>query len=115
MKLPDVPERPPAEVLPPISKRTLLQKYEIPVDHLDFKYVRECCNAKEVERILRILRSNEEGYYPDLQACTETRLRELNPGSKLLREELPAISVDALPTEERNQLQGDMEVGMRFD
>ena len=29
---------------------------DIPVEHLDFGYVRECKNAKEVEKILQILR-----------------------------------------------------------
>lgn len=93
-----------------MSKRTLLQKYEIPVNHLDFDYVRECHDAKEIERMLLILRSGEEGYFPDLQRCTEQRLRVLNANSKLLREEEPVLRASALPKEEQDNVNEEMDV-----
>ena len=31
------------------------KKYEIPIGHLDFTYIKECSNVKEVERIYRVL------------------------------------------------------------
>ena len=34
---------------------------EVPIEHLDYAYVRECKSAAEVERILQILRSGQEG------------------------------------------------------
>jgi len=37
-------------------KITLLRKYDIPIDHLDFDYVKSCESAKEIEKILKILR-----------------------------------------------------------
>lgn len=107
----NIPECPPAEPLPPMSKRTLLQKYEIPVNHLDFDYIRDCQDAKEVARMLLILRSGEEGYFPDLQRCTEQRLRVLNPGSKLLREEEPVLHTSALPKDEQEKVNAEMSVG----
>lgn len=51
-----------ADTLPEIKtpthkkKKTLLEKYEIPINHLEFDYVNKCCNILEIERILRILR-----------------------------------------------------------
>ena len=38
------------------KKLTLLQKFGIPVENLDFQYINKCTNVKEVERILRVLR-----------------------------------------------------------
>lgn len=108
----NIPECPPAEPLPPMSKRSLLQKYEIPVNHLDFDYVRECKDAKEVERMLLILRSGEEGHFPDLQLCTEQRLIALNPRSKVLRQEEPVIRASHLPRDEREKVNADMTVSV---
>ena len=78
------------------KKRTLLEKYEIPLNHLDFKYVEECKNARELEKILQILRSGEEGYFPDLTNCVENKLRELKPNSRHFRVEEKLCSRDHL-------------------
>lgn len=67
--------------------KSLLEKYNIPIEHLDFDYVRNCVSTKEIERILEILKSGEEGHYPQLTECTEKRLRELNPDNKMFRVE----------------------------
>lgn len=48
------------------KSKSLLEKYDIPVSHLDYKYIETCQNSKEMERIVIILKSGEEGYYPDL-------------------------------------------------
>lgn len=66
-------------------KHTLLYKYQIPVNHFEFDYVEKCKDGKELEKILLVLRSGEEGYFPDLEKSTEKRLREIKPKSKLLR------------------------------
>ena len=39
-----------------VNTKTLLEKYEIPLDHLDFAYVKQCNDLKELERIVKILR-----------------------------------------------------------
>lgn len=70
------------------EKKSLMEKYMVPVEHLDFDYVKSCENVKELEQILDILKSGEEGYYPDLTACTEARLSKISPGNKLLRKEV---------------------------
>lgn len=59
----------------------------MPIEHLDFDYVRKCANAREIERILEILRSGEEGHYPQLTEFTENRLRVLDPANKVFRVE----------------------------
>lgn len=40
----------------PPEKRNLLEKYNIPVEHLSYEYITECKNIKELERIVLILR-----------------------------------------------------------
>lgn len=84
-------------------RRSLLNKYDIPIGHLDFDYIRTCSNGKEIEQILLILKSGEEGYYPDLTACAHNRLIELNPDSKVLREEHPILRPAMM---DRDQWQG---------
>lgn len=92
------------------TKKTLLEKYDIPINHLDFDYIKKCENSKEVERMLLILRSGEEGYYPDLTKCAEERLRELKPNSKCFRTEEPILTKEGLDDETRISLFGDIQV-----
>jgi len=69
------------------NKKSLLEKYNIPLHHLDFAYVEKCTNGREMEKIVQILRSGQEGFYPDLLRCSEEKLKELKPDSKLFRYE----------------------------
>ena len=32
------------------------QKHDIPLDHLDYKFIENCDNVKEIENIIKILR-----------------------------------------------------------
>ncbi|XP_050318259.1 sperm-associated antigen 1 [Bactrocera neohumeralis] len=82
------------------TKRKLIDKYEIPINHLDFAYIRECENAREMEKIVQILRSGEEGYFPDLTTCAENKLRELKPNSRLFRYEEKLQGREALSKQE---------------
>lgn len=88
--------------------KTLLQKYEIPVENLDFSFIRDCQDAKIVERIVKILRSGQEGFYPDLTRCAEEKLKELKPHSKMFRVEEPALRKEVLDDDKREQLDCDM-------
>lgn len=69
------------------NSKSLLEKYHIPIEHIDFEYVRNCVNVKEIERILEILKSGEEGHFPELIEFTGNRLRELDPANKMFRVE----------------------------
>lgn len=93
-----------------IRKRTLLQKYDIPVEFLDFGYIKECSDEKLLEKIVIILRSGEEGHYPDLMKCAEEKLLLLKPESKLFRTEEPAIKKEALDGETRAEIDNNMKV-----
>ena len=55
------------------------KKYDVPLGHLDYHYIRDCSNVKELEKILRVLRSGEEGRYPEMEELTEQRIHSLDP------------------------------------
>jgi hypothetical protein len=38
------------------NTKSLLMKYEIPVEHISFEYVEKCNDRKEMEKIVKILR-----------------------------------------------------------
>lgn len=97
-----------------IKRKTLLAKYEIPIHYLDFEYVNNCTDAKTLEKVVMILRSGEEGYFPDLTRCAEEKLKELKPNSKLFRVEVPLISKDALDEEKRIQIDDEISVNIIF-
>lgn len=92
----------------PKGEETLLTKYAVPIQHLDFDYVSKCKDAREMEQIVQILHSGQEGHYPDLTAAAESRLRELKPKSKLLRKMTTVISRDGLDYEQRDQIRQDL-------
>lgn len=91
-----------------IPKRSLLQKYDIPIEFLDFPYVKTCTDAKTLEKVIKILRSGEEGYYPDLTRCAEEKLKELKPNSKIFRAEEPILRKEHLDSEKRDEIEGEM-------
>ncbi|XP_021942394.1 RNA polymerase II-associated protein 3 isoform X2 [Zootermopsis nevadensis] len=74
------------------NKKSLLTKYDIPVDHISFEYVEKCNDRKEMEKIVKILRSGEEGQFPQLTICAETRLRQIAPESRVLQTEEPILT-----------------------
>uniref|UniRef100_A0A1B0CE84 Sperm-associated antigen 1 n=1 Tax=Lutzomyia longipalpis TaxID=7200 RepID=A0A1B0CE84_LUTLO len=90
------------------GKKTLLEKWEIPINHLDFDYVKQCTNPKELEKIYKILQSGEEGYYPELTKCTEEHLRALKPNSKVFRTEAPVLKKDHLDQETFQQIRQNL-------
>uniref|UniRef100_H0UXW5 Sperm-associated antigen 1 n=1 Tax=Cavia porcellus TaxID=10141 RepID=H0UXW5_CAVPO len=82
--------------------------FNIPVEHLDFKYIEKCSDIKQLEKILYVLRSGDEGYYPELTEFCETRLRGLAPGSRALRKDKPAATASSFTTEEWEEINGDI-------
>lgn len=94
---------------------TLLKKYGIPIDHLDFDYIKSCENVKEIERIVTVLKSGEEGHYPDLTNCALTKLKFLNPNSKVLREEAPVLNKRSMNNEEWNDVSSNVYVSSLFE
>ncbi|KAL4222400.1 Sperm associated antigen 1 [Mactra antiquata] len=84
------------------------KKYDIPLDHLEFSYINGCSDVKELERIFKVLKSKEEGYYPDLEKCCEDRLETINPNSRLLRKESHLMSKTELERNEKDELDQDL-------
>ncbi|KAJ7352829.1 Sperm associated antigen 1 [Desmophyllum pertusum] len=84
----------------------------VPIEHLDYRYVGECKNSKELEKILKVLRSGEEGHYPELIEFTEERLRNINPKSKSLRKELPINTYRDLSKSEEQEITDDLQEWM---
>ncbi|CAG0881871.1 unnamed protein product [Darwinula stevensoni] len=70
-----------------MSKQTLLQKYGVIIEHLDFRFVETCSDGEYLEKLVEILRSGEEGYYPALLDATEKQLERVKPSSQLLVED----------------------------
>jgi len=58
-----------------LRKTPLLKKFDIPVERLDFSYVRKCSDVRELEKILKILRSGEEGHFAELMTFVEQRFK----------------------------------------
>ncbi|KAF7258737.1 hypothetical protein EG68_03158 [Paragonimus skrjabini miyazakii] len=77
--------------------------YDIPITHLDFKYINECDNIKELENIMKTLRSGEVGRYAELERCCEKRIRQLNPDSRVLRVPVPLASWAQVEENEREE------------
>uniref|UniRef100_A0A182UW00 TPR_REGION domain-containing protein n=1 Tax=Anopheles merus TaxID=30066 RepID=A0A182UW00_ANOME len=87
----------------------LLQKYDLLLEHLDFEYIRQCTNGREVENIVKVLRSGEEGYFPQLTAFAEERLKSLRPESTLLRKEQPLATKHTLPEEQWREISNNLQ------
>ncbi|KAJ8020458.1 Sperm-associated antigen 1 [Holothuria leucospilota] len=81
---------------------------DVPVEHMDYDYISESSNVKELEKILKVLRSGKEGYYPDLIKHCENRIRQLNPQSKALRKDKAPATPHDLGQEEWKQVNTDM-------
>ncbi|VUZ44340.1 unnamed protein product, partial [Hymenolepis diminuta] len=79
--------------------------YDIPLNHLDFDYVANCNKIKELEKILKVLRSGCEGRYPELERHCEEKLRSVDPENRLLRKQGSLISFYQLPPEEREEIE----------
>lgn len=94
---------------------SLLKKYDIPINHLDFDYIKSCENVKEIERIVTILKSGEEGYYPDLTNCAMTKLKLLSPKSKFLREEVAVLNKRSMNNEEWKHVSSNIDVSSLSD
>lgn len=96
--------------VPQQEKGSLLSKYEIPITHFEFDYIEKCKDGKELEKILLILRSGEEGYYPDLETATENRLRIIKPKCKLLRTTTQVLNKHDLEKHEIDALSSEINI-----
>ncbi|XP_054023439.1 sperm-associated antigen 1 [Dryobates pubescens] len=82
--------------------------YQIPIGHLDYKFIEKCTDVKHLEKILRVLRSGEEGCYPELTLCCEKRIELLDPRSRALRKDKPAATASDFTAEEWETINGEL-------
>eukprot|EP00071_Canis_lupus_P049264 XP_022282821.1 LOW QUALITY PROTEIN: sperm-associated antigen 1 [Canis lupus familiaris] len=82
--------------------------FKIPVEHLDFKYIEKCSDVKHLEKIFCVLRSGEEGYYPELTEFCEKRLKGLAPESRALRKDKPPATASSFTAEEWRHIDSDI-------
>ncbi|XP_067929735.1 sperm-associated antigen 1-like [Watersipora subatra] len=84
----------------------LAEKLDVGLEKLEVKYIQNCSNVKELEKILKILRSGEEGIYPHLEKQCESKLVELAPKSRLLRKETKLVTTSE--SEDKNAIIDDL-------
>uniref|UniRef100_A0A8D2L3P0 Sperm-associated antigen 1 n=1 Tax=Varanus komodoensis TaxID=61221 RepID=A0A8D2L3P0_VARKO len=88
--------------------------YHIPIEHLDYKFIETCTDVKYLEKILKILRSGEEGFYPDLVLFCEKRIETLAPNSRALRREKTTATVSDFTAEEWEKINNEVKVLYSF-
>ncbi|CAL8286939.1 unnamed protein product [Merluccius merluccius] len=81
----------------------------VPVEHLDYGYIEGCRDVRYLGRILRVLRSGDEGMYPHLIQFCEDHLRRLDPTSRALRKDQPVATAASLPAEEWRRINEDLQ------
>ncbi|XP_070160241.1 RNA polymerase II-associated protein 3 [Polyergus mexicanus] len=90
------------------EKKTLLEKYNVPVENLSYEFISRCTDGRTLERIVLILRSGEEGVYPDLTKHAEKRLISIKPTSVILRKAEPVLRRNMLNADERREIDDDI-------
>uniref|UniRef100_A0A4W5K0Z9 Uncharacterized protein n=1 Tax=Hucho hucho TaxID=62062 RepID=A0A4W5K0Z9_9TELE len=80
----------------------------VPVDHLDYGYIENCTDVKYLEKILRVLRSGDEGIYPHLIQFCESRLERLDPKSRDLRKDNPPATAACFSGDEWSQITDEL-------
>ncbi|XP_010212093.1 PREDICTED: sperm-associated antigen 1, partial [Tinamus guttatus] len=94
--------------VPSLFNQGTTKRYQIPIGHLDYKFIEKCTDVKHLEKILKVLRSGEEGYYPDLTLFCEKRIERLQPGSRALRKDKPAATASDFTAEEWEKINGEL-------
>ncbi|KAM4704932.1 sperm-associated antigen 1 [Rhinophrynus dorsalis] len=82
--------------------------YQIPIGHLDYSFISKCLDVKYLEKILFVLRSGEEGLYPDLTEFCEKRIQSLSPNSRALRKDKPPATAADFSLEEWQHIDKDI-------
>ncbi|KAF7650883.1 hypothetical protein LDENG_00119280 [Lucifuga dentata] len=81
---------------------------KVPVEHLDYNYIEKCKDVKYLEKVLRVLRSGDEGIYPHLIQFCESHLKKLDPKSRALRKDNLVATPASLPKDEWNQIADEL-------
>ncbi|XP_067838144.1 sperm-associated antigen 1-like isoform X2 [Heptranchias perlo] len=82
--------------------------YKLPIEHLDYSFIEKCTDVKYLEKILIVLRSGEEGFYPDLITFCEEKIQKLDPRSRALRKNNPPATAASFTKEEWQEITSDL-------
>ncbi|XP_039544835.1 sperm-associated antigen 1 [Pimephales promelas] len=85
----------------------------VPVDHLDYSFIQSCSDLRYLEKILRVLRSGLEGFYPHLIEFCERHIEKLDPKCRVLRKENRAATASCFSTEEWRNISEDLQMWER--
>uniref|UniRef100_A0A8C3RDG5 Sperm associated antigen 1 n=1 Tax=Cyanoderma ruficeps TaxID=181631 RepID=A0A8C3RDG5_9PASS len=96
------------ESVPYLLGEGTTKTYQIPISHLDYKFIEKCTDVKHLEKILRVLRSGEEGCYPELTLVCEKRIESLDPRSRALRKDKPAATAADFTAEEWEAINSEL-------
>ncbi|KAJ8353741.1 hypothetical protein SKAU_G00213080 [Synaphobranchus kaupii] len=86
---------------------------KIPVEHLDYDFIQKCSDVKYLEKIVRVLRSGEEGLYPHLTEFCEKCIEKLNPKSRALRKDNLPATATSFSADEWNQITEELKIWER--
>uniref|UniRef100_A0A8D0F2S7 Uncharacterized protein n=1 Tax=Strix occidentalis caurina TaxID=311401 RepID=A0A8D0F2S7_STROC len=100
------------ESVPFLLDQGTTKTYQIPIGHLDYKFIEKCTDVKHLEKILRVLRSGEEGCYPELTLFCEKRIEHLDPRSRALRKDKPAATASDFTAEEWETINSELMSGI---
>uniref|UniRef100_A0A672PJV8 Sperm associated antigen 1b n=1 Tax=Sinocyclocheilus grahami TaxID=75366 RepID=A0A672PJV8_SINGR len=84
--------------------------WSVPVEHLDYSFIQSCSDLKHLEQILRVLRSGQDGFYPQLIEFCEEHIEQLDPESRVLRKENRAATAASFSAEEWRSISEDLQV-----
>ncbi|XP_051467593.1 sperm-associated antigen 1 isoform X1 [Apus apus] len=96
------------ESVPFLLDQGTTKTYQIPISHLDCTFIEKCTDVKHLEKILWVLRSGEEGCYPELTLFCEKRIERLDPRSRALRKDKPAATACDFTAEEWETINGEL-------
>ncbi|XP_065844071.1 sperm-associated antigen 1-like isoform X2 [Oscarella lobularis] len=80
----------------------------VPIDHLEFAYISKCTNGNELEKIVKRLRSGEDGHFPELLASAEKQLAKYKPKSTVLMKSKREVRQSDLDPEKRTEIEDEM-------
>ncbi|XP_017567842.1 sperm-associated antigen 1 [Pygocentrus nattereri] len=83
--------------------------HSVPAEHLDYSYIEKCSDLKYLEKILRVLRSGKEGFYPHLTEFCEKHIEMLDPRSRALRKENSPATAANFSNDEWSQITNDLQ------
>ncbi|UJR21886.1 hypothetical protein I4U23_024958 [Adineta vaga] len=78
---------------PTLITSTHTKKYNIPLTHLEHRYIQQCTDGLELEQIYKELIGGEVGIFPLLVQLTIDRIRSIQPNSEILQQDKRSLDI----------------------